>query len=60
MHPDRWVRLDAWDQIENLARSIERKQPRFVTLAHSQRVRQWSELESAIKAIKAPKGHGRL
>jgi hypothetical protein len=47
-HTERWVRLYAPTQIQGLARSIKQYAPRFVTLAHSQRQRQWFELQDAL------------
>jgi hypothetical protein len=47
-HIERWVRLYAPVQIENLAKSIKQHAPMFVTLAHSQRNKQWFELKDAL------------
>lgn len=50
-HPERWVRLYSQKQIEHLAKSIIDFRPKFVTLAHSQRHQQWSELEQVLAAL---------
>jgi hypothetical protein len=47
-HTERWVRLYAPTQIQSLARSIKQHTPMFVTLAHSQRNKQWFELRDAL------------
>jgi hypothetical protein len=50
-HPERWVRLYSQKQMEHLAKSIIDFRPKFVTLAHSQRHQQWSELEQVLAAL---------
>ena len=50
-HPERWVRIYSQKQIEHLAKSIIDFRPKFVTLAHSQRHQQWSELEQVLAAL---------
>jgi len=47
-HPDRWVRLYGPSQIHDLAMSIKHYRPAFVTLAHSQREKQFFELCEAL------------
>lgn len=50
-HPERWVRLYSKEDLRFLAQLASELKPRYVILGHSQRAKQWGDLQNELRTL---------